>query len=371
MSDGRAALRRLSALALLTLVGLALSGCANLAFYWQSVSGHVAILRAARPIDNWLNDATTSAPVRARLQLAQSIRAYAVTSLHLPDNASYHRYADLHRPAAVWNVVAAPVDSLTLKTWCFVVVGCVAYRGYYDPAAAQTLAQQLRQEGRETSVYGVPAYSTLGWMNWAGGDPLLSTFINLPDGELARLIFHELAHQVVFVAGDTTFNESFATAVERLGSQRWLKEQGSVAAQRDYAEFDARRNQFRALTLATRERLAAAYAEPGRAANWPTQKAQVLQSFRDQYALLKSSWQVDSSKVAGYDAWVAKANNAAFGAQAAYDDQVPAFEAMFERISRTEADPWPAFYDAVKQLAKMPGPARGRALQQLKETTGG
>jgi len=161
------------------------------------------------------SDATPEA-LKERLRLAGRIRAFASQQLHLPDNPSYLSYANLDRPAAVWNVVAAPEWSLQPKQWCFPVAGCVSYKGYYDEAAAAQEAQQLAAQGLETAVQPVPAYSTLGWLNWAGGDPLLSTFIGYPEGELARLIFHELAHQVVYVAGDTAFNESFATAVERL-----------------------------------------------------------------------------------------------------------------------------------------------------------
>nr|WP_279343732.1 aminopeptidase [Variovorax terrae] len=357
------------AAALLVLAG-SLAGCANLGYYWQSVSGHLALMQAARPIDDWLADPAAPAALKARLELAQRIRAYAVAELKLPDNASYHRYADLHRRAAVWNVVAAPELSLTLHTWCFVAVGCVGYRGYYDEAEAQALARELQGQGLETSVYGVPAYSTLGWMNWLGGDPLLNTFIGYPEGELARLVFHELAHQVVYAKGDTMFNESFATAVERLGSQRWLATQAGEAARREYADYDARRTQFKTLTLATRRRLAAIY-EP-KPADVQAQRSMVamkdvaMQDFRAQYAQLRAAWGGDPARYAGYDAWVARANNAAFGAQAAYDEQVPAFEALFQR----EGQDWQRFYDAVKRLAAMPKNERDRALKAYEETPG-
>ena len=205
-----------------------LSGCADLGYYWQSVSGHLSVLNAARPVDDWLTDAHASAALKTRLALASRIRSFAVTELKLPDNASYHRYADLHRSAVVWNVVAAPELSLTLKTWCFAVAGCVGYRGYFSQTEAKSEANELKAQGLEVAVQGVPAYSTLGWLNWAGGDPLLSTFIGYPEGELARLVFHELAHQVVYAPGDTVFNESFATAVERLGVQRWLEARASA-----------------------------------------------------------------------------------------------------------------------------------------------
>ncbi|MGH8832373.1 MAG: aminopeptidase [Polaromonas sp.] len=350
---------------------LCLTGCANLGYYWQSVSGHLHMLNAARPVEDWLGDAQTPAQLKSRLALAQRIRSFAVTELKLPDNPSYHRYADLRRSAVVWNVVAAPEFSLTLKTWCFPVAGCVGYRGYFSELEARAEAEQLKAQGFETNVYGVPAYSTLGWMNWAGGDPLLNTFIAYPEGELARLIFHELAHQVVYARDDTLFNESFATAVERLGSQRWLDHQasqGNEKARQEYAVFDGRRRQFRALALATGRELTAIYKENEAAAQ--DKRAQIamkmiaMQRFREAYAELRASW----GGFAGYDRWVAQANNAAFGAQAAYESLVPGFEALFEREGRN----WQRFYDAVKRLASLPKEERHKALEtNNKETTNG
>jgi predicted aminopeptidase len=230
--------------AVLLAVCLGTAGCSTAGYYAQSIGGHLALLSAARPVGDWLGEASTPEPLRQRLALAQRIRDYAVAELKLPDNASYRRYADLRRPAAVWNVVAAPELSLTLKTWCFPVVGCVGYRGYFDRSDAETLAAQLRAEGYEAAVYPVPAYSTLGRLNWLGGDPLLSTFIRYPEGELARLVFHELAHQVAYASDDTTFNESFATAVERLGGARWLAQAGD-AARDDAARAGGARSRLR------------------------------------------------------------------------------------------------------------------------------
>lgn len=325
------------------------------------MGGHLQMMQAARPVAQWLADADVKPELKQRLALAQRMRRFAVTELQLPDNASYQRYADLQRRAVVWNVVAAPALSLTLKSWCFPVAGCVGYRGYFNEHEARTYAQALQQEGLEVSVYGVPAYSTLGWLNWAGGDPLLNTFINAPEGELARLIFHELAHQALYVKDDTLFNESFATAVERLGGARWLAAHGSDAARRDAAELEGRRQQFRALLLATRRRLADIYKqnEPPATGGYDllAMKKEAMQDFREAYAGLKSRW----GGYAGYDAWVAGANNAAFGAQAAYDEWVPAFEALFER----EGHDWRQFYDAVRRLAHLPAPERARALKHL------
>jgi len=337
---------------------LSLSGCATLGYYWQSVSGHLQMLNAARPVGDWLGDPQTSAQLKSRLALTQRIRNFAVTELALPDNPSYRSYADLQRKSVVWNVVAAPEFSLTLKTWCFPVAGCVGYRGYFNESQARLEAEQLKAEGLETSVYGVPAYSTLGWMNWAGGDPLLSTFITYPEGELARLIFHELAHQVVYAQDDTLFNESFATAVERLGSRRWLDNQASDDARKAYAVFDGRRQQFRALALATRRELVDIYKEKEAIATerqaQAASKKIAIQRFHEAYAQLKTSW----GGYSGYDPWMARANNASLGAQAAYDELVPGFEALFERVGRN----WPQFYDAVKRLADLSKDERHKAL---------
>ncbi|MCR6480262.1 aminopeptidase [Variovorax sp. ZS18.2.2] len=343
-------MRGLSALALAG--ALFLTGCADLGYYWQSASGHIGIMRAAKPVPEWLADPATSAPLKAKLELTQRIRRFASAELGLPDNASYKSYADLHRPAAVWNVVAAPPYSLTLKSWCFPVAGCVGYRGYYSEDAAKTEAEAQRALDLEVAVYPVPAYSTLGWMNWAGGDPLLSTFIGYPEGELARLVFHELAHQVLYVPGDTVFNESYATAVERIGGGMWLQREAGEAARREYAQFDGQRQEFRALALNTRRALTQVYESPeAKAKDWPAVEAMkkaAMADFRARYAELKKGW--PGPRQGAYDGWVARANNAAFGAQGAYDDLVPAFEALFEREGRD----WPRFYTEVRRIAALP-----------------
>ncbi|MDD2176590.1 aminopeptidase [Acidovorax sp. D2M1] len=375
------------------LTSLALAGCASttgptnaLGYYWQSLRGHMQIMHAAEPIDDWVARKDISPALRERLQLAQRARAFAVAELGLPDNASYRRYADLKRPSAVWNVVAAPPYSLTLHTWCFPVTGCIGYRGYFTKADAQAEAAELAAQGLEVEVYGVPAYSTLGYMNWAGGDPLLSTFIAWPEGDFVRLLFHELAHQVVYAKNDTLFNESFATAVERIGVAQWLATQSTPQAREAFATSEMRRSAFRALTRTTRARLAAIYEQKEALALDNNAliaiKTEAMETFRTDYAALRARWlgtpggpapQATTAQVAGYDRWVAQANNASFAAQAAYDELVPAFEALFEREGRD----WPRFYDAVRQLTQQPQPERHEALrallpdpQHLKETAG-
>jgi predicted aminopeptidase len=352
------ALAGLGGVAVAVAAAVCLSGCANLGYYLDSAAGHLKIMNAAKPVEDWLGDTQSPERLKSRLTLSQRIRSYAVSELKLPDNPSYRRYADLKRGAVVYNVVAAPAYSVELKSWCFPVTGCVTYRGYFDESQARAEAAKLASEGFESSVYPVPAYSTLGWMNWAGGDPLLNTFIYYPEGELARLIFHELAHQVVYAKNDTMFNESFASAVERIGGTQWLATQASEATRSEYAEFDGRRKQFRALALATRKRLADIYANSS-GAERDTLKKQAMQEFRQQYAQLRDSWGGDPARFRGYDQWVERANNASFGAQAAYDGLVPGFEALFVREGRD----WKRFYDAVKRLATLPKEERHKLLE--------
>lgn len=338
-----------------------LGGCAQIGYLGQSVGGHLRLVSAAKPVDEWLADPALKPALRERLQQSQRMRDFAVQQLHLPDNNSYRRYADLGRSAAVWNVVAAPELSLTLKTWCFPIMGCVGYRGYFNQAEAEAYAAELRAEGYEVMVYGVPAYSTLGWSRLLGGDPLLNTFMNQPEAELAGLIFHELSHQVVYAADDTQFNESFATAVERRGALAWLQAQGSAAERERYLARQSQRVQFRALTQRYRERLEALYAQPLDVEAKRAAKAQLLAEMRAEHAQLKAAqWGGDS----GYDAWFARANNASFALLSAYTELAPQFEALLDR----EGGDWPRFYTAVKALAELPPEQRRMRLQELKNS---
>lgn len=365
--------------ALLAGMAALLAGCSatgdGMGYYWQSLRGQVQLLQASRPIDDWLQDEALPPALRQRLQAAQHMRAFASRELGLPDNASYRRYADLGRPFVVWNVVAAPPDSLELRRWCFPVAGCVGYRGYFDEADARQQARQLAGQGLESSVYGVPAYSTLGYLNWLGGDPLLNTFIAWGEGELAGLLFHELAHQVLYLPGDTAFNESFATAVERLGTAQWLAAEASPAARSRWEAGQLRRAQWRALTARTRQALQQLYqdpAPPGQARE--AAKAAIYARLRSDYAELRAQWQALDAPLlttealrqqharhqARLDQWVAEANNASFGALAAYDDWVPAFTALWQQLDQGggPAQAWPRFYAEVRQWAALAAPQR-------------
>jgi predicted aminopeptidase len=323
------------------------SGCSTVGYYAQAVNGHLDLLQSAKPVQQWLDDPATPSALRERLQLTQRMRDFAVAELKLPDNDSYRRYADLNRTAAVWNAVAAPELGLTLKTWCFPVLGCVGYRGYYTREPAEALAKDLRSQGWETNVYGVPAYSTLGWSNWVGGDPLLNTFVNWNDADLARLIFHELAHQVAYANDDTTFNESFATAVERIGGRLWLQRFGTPDSLAALAAREQRQEEFRAFTLLWRNELDALYKSPLTDTDKRTRKAEMMSRMRADYQQMKTTrW----GGFAGYDGWFERANNASFAVLAAYNELVPQFETLFEQQGRD----FPRFYATVKGLAVLP-----------------
>ncbi len=317
---------------LLLALALGLSGCGAIGHWSQAAGGHLGILRGARPVPEVLADPATPPDLAERLRLSQQMRDFASPRLALPDNNSYRRYADLHRSAAVWNVVAAPAFSLDLKTWCYPVMGCAGYQGWFEADEAQRQAEGLKAEGWEVQVQAIPAYSSLGWSRLFGGDPLLNTFIGYPEGELAAMLFHELAHQRVYVADDTGFNEAYASAVELIGARQWLADKPSALA-----AFEAgreRRARFLKLAREGRERLLQAYSGPPetRAAA----KAAVMADLRERAP----------REAPGYEAWFQRANNASFAILAAYDELVPAFERLFE----CEGRDWARFHAAVEAL---------------------
>jgi predicted aminopeptidase len=330
-------LRLVVALALLLL-----SGCSSLSYYTQAVHGQLEISSEATPIGQVLADPATDPKVRQRLQLVREARAFATTELGLPDNGTFQSYANLHRPYVVWNVFAAPAFSVTPVHWCFPIAGCVAYRGYFSEAAAQEAGAALRAEGLDVFVAGIPIYSTLGWFN----DPVLNTFIGYPDPELVGVIFHELAHQVVYLPGDSVFNESFATAVEDEGVRRWLEHVGSPASYAQYEKAQARKRAFTELLVHTRDRLAAVYEQPGTEER-SSGKARVLKEAQTQYADLKRSW----GGYTGYDKWFMDTplNNAKLAAVMLYADRLPAFRGLLAEVSGD----LPRFYAEVRALTRL------------------
>lgn len=363
MLASRTRMSRRAWLPVLLLAAACLSGCGTAGYYAQAVHGHLQIMQAARPLQDWLDDPATAPELAERLRLAQQVRDHASSVLALPDNRSYRRYAELKRSHAVWNVVAAPPDSLVLERWCFPVAGCVGYRGYFDEARARQLAGRLQDRGLEVMVYGVPAYSTLGRLNWAGGDPLLSTFALGLEADMVRLVFHELAHQRLYVRGDTRFNESYATAVERLGLQQWLEAPERAAAARAYVAVQQRRQAFRGLLRDTHQRLQALYArKPELAADALLhQKNDIVAGFRQAYERLRAPWLAAGLDVSALDRWVQQANNASFALHAAYDGDVPAFEALFASVRGD----WPEFHRQAQLLSRLPASERRLRLQEL------
>lgn len=316
----------------------------------RQAQGHVQLMWSARQVQEVLDDPNTEAVLRQRLMLSQAIRAFGVGKLGLPDGQSYRRFARVGRPAVVWNVVAAPEFSLQLKPWCMPVAGCVGYLGFFDQEQAQAQARRLRLQGWEVAVYPVPAYSTLGRTDWLGGDPLLDTFIDWPEAQLARLMFHEMAHQVVYVPGDTSFNESFATAVEQLGGRLWQQHRGLPEPAQD-----RRAREFADLTRLARDDLAALYTQALEESVKRQRKRDRLQRLREDYAQLRQSW---LSPAPGYDAWMASVNNASLGAQGAYHDAVDGFLRLFALC----LSDFSCFYTRVRDLATQPKAERDRLL---------
>jgi predicted aminopeptidase len=334
--------------------GLALSGCADLAYYQQAAAGQWALLHARRPVAEALADPTITAELRRRLETAQALRTFASAGLALPDNASYRYYANLGRPYVVKNVFAAPELSLEPRRWCFWIVGCLSYRGYFDPGEAQRLADELRAAGDDVYVADITAYSTLGWF----ADPLLNTFIHGPTGRLAELMFHELAHQRLYVADDSAFNEAFATTVGRLGAERWLEQQGTPPERAEFAIDVRRREQFLQRVTSAREQLAVLYATSWSEAEKRVDKQRILDELRDRYQELKREW----GGYEGYDRWFAQdLNNAKLAGVSIYHRLVSAFEALFEREGRDFA----AFYRAAEVIGQLPPDEREARLQAL------
>ena len=330
-----------------------LASCSTLNYYTQAAQGQLSLLSNARPIDDWLADPATTTSLRHRLEAARQIRRFAVQEMGLPDNDSYKNYAALKRQYVLWNVVATPELSLKPLQWCFPVAGCVNYRGYYSKDEAQAYARQLRADGLDVEVGGVSAYSTLGWFS----DPLISTFINYPDAELARLIFHELAHQMTYVQGDSRFNESFASAVEEEGVELWLERYGNPAMREGYARYTVRRKDFLALLLKYRKELERTYAAIAPDETKRIAKARLFIALKEEYQVLKANW----GGYAGYDRFFAEPlSNAHLASIATYTDYVPAFRAML----RGEKN-FGAFYRKVDRLAKMDKTARTHALRMI------
>lgn len=316
-----------------------LIGCQTARYYSQAISGQLTILGNRESIEKVLRDPKTPADLREKLELVLDLRRFAESELHLPVNNNYRSFVRLSRSYALWNVYAAPEFSLSPKTWCYPIVGCAAYRGFFAEQDARDYAAKLQRKGYDTFVGGVAAYSTLGWFD----DPVLSTFVNRSDTRLAALIFHELAHQVLYAEGDTVFNESFATAVEQEGLHRWLASENDLESFASYEVDNHRRRQFVQLVLKYRKQLQSLYAKDMPLAEKREAKARAFEGLEGEYKLLKQQWEGHSA----YDAWFDRGlNNAKIITVSTYHDLVPAFLGLL----RANGNDLEVFYEKCRDL---------------------
>ena len=336
---------------------LALTGCASVGYYAQSVTGHLGLMSRARPIETVIAAPDTEPCLAARLRTALDIRDFASKALGLPANSSYRRYVGLDRRYMVWNVVAAPELSLEPRRWCFPVAGCLSYRGYFSESAAAEYGRALESEGWDVTVAGVRAYSTLGWFD----DPLLNSMVDLPEYFLAGIVFHELAHQRLYVPGDTEFNESFAVVVERAGVSRWIEAAGRSDLSERYRIATERRAAFLSLVRGARRVLEAVYASSRSDAEMREAKASLIERMRARYSALRATWESGPT----YDFWFERGvNNAAIALLSTYDRWVPALSALLAQ----SGDDLEAFYRASDALAALSLDERRATLEALERT---
>ena len=336
---------------------LLLSACSTLDYYSQAGRGHLQLMQQREPIEQVLAEPSSDNVLRQRLSQALQARNFASSHLGLPDNQSYRVYADIQRPVLLWNVFVTPEFSLAPELQCFPIAGCVAYRGYFDLNQARGAAALARQAGMDSWVGGVEAYSTLGWFD----DPILSSMLQRDDQQLAAVIFHELAHQQLYLADDTAFNESFASFVEQQGLREWLASRGEAPLGPLHS---CRRQQFTALVMDARARLESLYASNLPVARMRESKQAEFERLRSEYRQLRDSNWRDAGR---YDLWMdGPLNNAKLLPFGLYDQWVPAFARLFEQAGES----WPAFYMQVQLLAEQPAETRQRRLQNLlTETT--
>jgi len=330
-----------------------LSGCSTISWYSQSIGGHLKIVLKQQPIEELLEQPSLDDKLKKRLLFALDVRKFASQKLHLPDNQSFTDYADLGRKYVVWNIIATPELSLTPQTWCYPIAGCASYRGYYSLKKAQAKQIELQQQGLDVYISRVPAYSTLGWFN----DPVLNTFIHWRDYQFAGLIFHELSHQITYIKNDTAFNESFAHAVELLGTLQWLKQQSEQATQ-EWMTHNRSRKRVMQLKTDIHNELEALYQSKMTEQQKKEEKQRIMNNILarfDQTAMQEPG-------INAWRKWFAEANNNAwFTASFTYEKHLPAFFQLFKETDGR----WPDFYKAVKKLAKLSSSERELRLAKL------
>jgi predicted aminopeptidase len=326
------------------------SGCA-LPYYWQAIGGQIELLRKREPIEAIVADANRGAALREQLSTVAAIREFAVTTLELPDNESYTTYVDLGRLYVVWNVVAAERFSTAPVRWCFPFAGCVSYRGYFDRADAEEFAERLAERGYDTYSAGSSAYSTLGYFD----DPVLNTMLGGDVVSLAGALFHELAHQKLYVRDDSELSEAFATAVEEHGVEAWIIEHDDSATLEQYRQRIQRRAEFAALIDVQQARLQGIYAAESNDTTKLEAKAQAFATMQSDYLRFKERWGGASE----YDGWFrGSLNNATLAAIATYRRWLPALKWRLQSTGVTR------FYADVEALAELPEDARAARLEE-------
>lgn len=332
---------------------ISLSAC-QAPYYWQAVQGHWSIMAQRRPVQAVIEDPSTAPELKAQLQELMQAREFALPLLQLNDNKSYRSYVDLGRDAVTWNVFATPELAMTNKTWCYPVAGCVSYRGYFSRKRADRYARQLDQQGFDTYVGGASAYSTLGWF----ADPLLNTFISPNSLANIALLFHELAHQTLYVKGDSTFNESYATSLEQILVQRWLEAQDQMTSWPQFQRQQQRRQGFVQLIVSHQQQRQALYDSALPEADKRTAKQQQILQLRADYEAFKAQW----NQYAGYDRWMAQdLNNAQLSTVATYHQWVPSFWGLYRQLNQDLA----LFLQQCRELAALPKAEREQQLRAL------
>lgn len=340
--------RRVVIAGLLAAGFFALEGC----YYLQAVNGHFGVMNQRRPVAEVIADEESSDELRERLAMVLEARDFAISELELPDNDSYRTYADLGRDYVVWNIMAAPEFSLAAKRWCYPVAGCVAYRGYFNEASARKFKDKLTAQGYDVAMGGVSAYSTLGRF----ADPLLNTMMHWADIDLVTTMFHELAHQKLYIKGDTAFNESYATAVASFGIKRWLAQRDELALLDDYQQRLELRRSMMGLIAQTRVSLRRLYTEDLPDTIKRERKSDLLGELSRQAQEL-----TDASDSAARNWLAAPLNNARLVSASLYEGQRVAFARILENCSANLA----CFYGETEKLAAMTSEDRQRALQRL------
>ena len=339
---------------LLASIAMALSGCESMSYLGQAAWGQAQLVAARQPLERVLDDPATDATLREKLRKVSELRAFARQSLGMEKTRGFDTFVATGREFVVWNVVASGEFSVAATSWCFPVAGCVNYRGYFERARADRFAAKMARRSFDTHVYGVAAYSTLGWF----ADPVLDTWVGRGEPALAALVIHELAHQLVYASDDTEFSESFARVVEREGVRRWLAREGRDAAYADYLREQQIDAQFFALLMATREQLALLYQQPLAVSLMRERKKSVLEELRNEYARVSASWPAHLR----FDGWMrAPLNNARLASLANYQRWVGAFEHL---LLEHEGN-LPAFYSAARALAELPASRREARLLAL------